>query len=109
MSHAHGHDHNAVPPSVRRALVIALIPFILGTVAGLVALWPNRSNIEVPGERTERFAATVVAVREKSCDEFSGAQGFRCALIQARLDEGRDAGEEITFQSASGRGVRALH
>jgi uncharacterized membrane protein len=110
MSHAHEQDDIAVPPSVRQALVIALVPFIFGTVAGLLALWPNgSSDIEVPGERTQRFAATVVAVREKSCDEFSGAQGFRCALIHARLDEGRDAGEQITFQSASGRGVRALH
>lgn len=110
MGHSHGHADIGVPPQVRRALVIAVIPFVLATAVGLIALWPSRSgDINVPGERTERFDATVVAVEKRSCDDFSGAQGFKCALIHARLDEGPDAGEEITFQSAFGRGVRALH
>lgn len=109
MHHTHGESRVRVPPEVQRILLAAIIPFFLATAAGLVLLWPRPTGgVDIPGERTERLDATVVAVDKNSCAEVPGAQGFNCAVIRARLDEGPDEGDEITFQAASGQGVRGL-
>jgi uncharacterized membrane protein len=107
--HSHSHSDAPVPPRVRRGLLIAVIPFVVATVAGLLLLWPGKGgDIEVPGELTSRFKATVTDIETGSCDELPGAEDFSCTVVSARLDEGPDEGDEVTFQSASGRGVRAM-
>ena len=92
-----------------RALAFALAPFAVATLVGLVWLWPRAepaaSLIGPPGRA---LRATVVAVQEIACPELQGQGEFRCARATARLDEGPDAGLEVTFELAEGPTTRRL-
>lgn len=107
--HSHSHVEAHVSPRVRRGLLLAVLPFVVATAIAMALLWPREGGgLELPGEATERMAATVTDVTTGRCDDVPGGEAFTCAEVTARLDEGADADEEITFQAASGRGVRAL-
>lgn len=98
-----------VPPKVQRALFAAVIPFVIATILGMILLWPGAPDgALVAGEPTERFDATVVGVQRGDCPEAAGGESFTCTEVTARLDEGSDQGEEVSFQSAAGQGVRTV-
>ena len=106
-SHGHGHDIDA-PPEFARRLNLALIPFALATIIGVVLLWPSPDPLGDTGmPQVPRFKATVVGVTEQDC-RAGGAPSatFRCALVTTRLDEGPDEGDEIEFEFTGGQGAR---
>ncbi|SMF10987.1 YibE/F-like protein [Cellulosimicrobium cellulans J34] len=91
-AHAHGHGHGPAAPATRRVrLVLAalLVPALLATLAGLVALWPAASDVPdrvpVAAEGSTILRATVVGPVDEAA-----------SLVPARLDAGsRTAGEDV--------------
>lgn len=111
MPHTHAHDGGAhvTPPAVRRRLALALAPFALATLVGLVALWP-RDDVRIDaGPVAPRYGATVTSVSEEACDDLlDGAQRFSCTQVRARLRSGPDAGDVVTFPAAATAGAPAF-
>lgn len=108
--HTHGHGLEPPPELVRR-LNLALVPFALATIVGLVWLWPPADplpeDVSPVALEEERFEASVVDVSEHPCPQATpGLDTFRCATVTARLDEGSDEGLEVTFEFTGGRGAR---
>ena len=108
--HSHSHEHEIeVPPELARRLNLALIPFIVATVVGLIVLWPSSEPLgDVQTfQQGERVAATVTEVDEHPCEgaEVLGDEAD-CATITVRLDEGDDEGQEISFEFRVGSGSR---
>ena len=106
--HSHGHDIEA-PPELSRRLNLALLPFGLATLIGLILLWPSADPLGATGAgpEGERFGGTVVDVAEQECVQSEGLNpSDRCATVTVRLDEGEDADEETTFDFRGGRGAR---
>ena len=107
----HGHHHgNSEPasPRVRRALLIAVAPFLVATITGLVILWPSSSTVSLPtsGQQFERFSATVVEVTTGDCPDLPGQEDFTCSVAEARLEEGPDQGETVSLDIAEGPNAR---
>lgn len=117
MTHSHGHDHDALafktPSVVQRRLVAAVIPFAVATVVGVFLLWPDgEDRPAVPAAaQVEQFKATVTAVETDACQApVQGENGprFRCAVVTAEVAEGTDAGQELTFNHATGPNTRLM-
>lgn len=117
MTHSHGHRHGGetfkTPRAVRRRLVAAVIPFAIATLLGVLLLWPDgEGRPEVPAAaQIEQFKATVTAVDRDACE--APVQGenrpkFRCAVVTAEVAEGADAGQELTFNHATGPNTRLM-
>ena len=96
------HSHGAAAwssPRVRRLLVIALAPFALATLLGLVLLWPDEVPPAEPGvgvaQQTVR--GTVLAVRPSACDGGDaaepGADAPTCAQATVELTSGPERGQ----------------
>ncbi|MGH2786448.1 MAG: YibE/F family protein [Actinomycetota bacterium] len=108
------HSHHAPRPKssikVRRALTIAVAPFVVAVGIGLVVMWPgDPSDIAGPaGADVDRFRATVEQTSTKACGEIAQGGAFRCFDISARLDEGPDEGDTVSFVYASGKGARSI-
>lgn len=114
--HSHGHSHSdqegeyKASPQVRRALLIAVVPFVVATIVGLVVLWPGEPPGRIEGDfvNPERVGATVTNVEEISCQQIPGQEEFRCAEVTARVDEGDDAGSEVSFETAETSQARQI-
>lgn len=79
-----------------RALVASVVVLALGTVVGLIALWPTGQH-HGPGQAFggETSGATVVAVREAQCP---GPTPQRCRVLGARIDDGPKSGLVTTLE-----------
>ncbi|MGH2776450.1 MAG: YibE/F family protein [Actinomycetota bacterium] len=114
--HSHGHFHAdeegeyKASPRVRRALLIAVVPFIVMTLVGLVILWPGEPPGRIEGDfiNPERVGATVTNVEEIDCQEIPGQESFRCAEVTARIDEGDRAGSNASFETAETSQARQI-
>ncbi|MCB7135628.1 YibE/F family protein [Cellulosimicrobium marinum] len=97
----HGHAHGPAAPTTRRVrltLAALLVPLLLGTLAGLVALWPAADDvpdrIPVAAEGSTILRGTV-----------TGPVDEATSSVPARLDDGSRAGgedvggDEITVQA----------
>jgi uncharacterized membrane protein len=111
-AHTH-HDHG--PPErtslyVQRRLALATAPFLIATVVGLIVMWPKRAEVSAGSQAGDarRFSATVVEVSNAPCGEIAQGDAFRCYEVKARLDDGPDAGETLTFPYAGGKGSRVF-
>jgi uncharacterized membrane protein len=112
----HGHVHSdqegtyKASPQVRRALLIAVLPFIVITLIGLVVLWPGDPPGQLGGDfaNPERVAATVTTVAETDCQDIPGQESLRCADVTARLDEGAEEGTDVTFETAETTQARQI-
>jgi uncharacterized membrane protein len=102
----HGHSHAnqegefRASPQIRRALLIAVVPFIVLTLIGLVILWPGDPPGQIGGDfaSPERAGATVTNVEEAECAEIPGQESSRCAEVTARIDKGDQAGTDVSFE-----------
>lgn len=88
--HGHGHAHGPAAPATRRVrltLAALLVPALLATLAGLVALWPASADvpdrIPVAAEGSTVLRATVTGPIDPETGE-----------VPARLDAGSRAGGE---------------
>jgi uncharacterized membrane protein len=102
----HGHSHAnqegkfRASPQIRRALLIAVVPFIILTLIGLVILWPGDPPGQIGGDfaSPERAGATVTNVEEAECEAIPGQESSRCAEVTARIDKGDQAGTDVSFE-----------
>lgn len=111
MGHAHGHEqsHARVPPRVQKLLFISVAPFVIATVVGLVALWPDGKPRVDPGSFiTNETRGTVTEVQAEECPDIPGQEGFNCSRVTVRLDEGPDAEETFELQYTSAPRVRTI-
>jgi uncharacterized membrane protein len=94
---------------VRRLLTLAVIPFVLGTVVGLVVLWPahqHHRTVRSLGAPAKLVNATVVQVDTASCPEGGG----RCSTVSVTVTSGPDRGHSAILPDvALGPGVPELH
>ena len=95
-----GHDHGPavaagpVPARVRRRLAFAVVPLLVATVVGLVALWPRGDLPSRPanlGALVELETATVAAVEVVPCSQGPQSVG-RCQRADIRITSGPDEG-----------------
>lgn len=88
---AHPHRGGSLPvtPGMRRLVLAVLIPLLVATVAGLVALWPTGERPATEG--VDRFDATVAST--SACVDSPDPD---CVEGLIRLDSGPDRGTEVT-------------
>lgn len=109
MAHAHGSAKALhVDAATRRLLAACLLPFVIATAAGLVLLWPGRTDLGVGVFRAREHAAVVRRVQTRPCPDVPGRSNFRCALVTAELVEGEHAGDTFTFEYSSGPNTRTI-
>jgi uncharacterized membrane protein len=95
---------------VRRLLTFALLPFVVGTVVGLVALWPahqRHRTVRSLGTPARLVNANVVDVETKECPDGGGG---RCSTVSVSVTSGPDRGQSAILPDvALGPGVPELH
>lgn len=115
MSDGHDHHYGPAPRAskrVRTILAIALAPFFLATVVGMIVLWPSdddRPILSSPEyiDNSTIHDATVLQVDIRPCPgsgggtaappSVQGAPINECMTVRARLHDGPEAGNEITL------------
>lgn len=109
-----GHSHHSpvdirVPARTQRLLLTALIPFVIATLVGLVALWPGADvDLHEGGFTAKEFEASVADVVSRDCPEIPGQENFVCSRVTVELHEGQDAGETVTLDFSQGPQTRAI-
>ena len=105
-----GHTHEAkASPGTRRRLLIAVGPFAVAAIVGFIVLWPSDDAPDIGGEPIVQYNGTVLAVEPQECaGGLPGGENFVCARVTTLVEEGPDAGEEVTFETAEAPGVRKL-
>ena len=92
-----GHPHppdrprQQASPRIRVLLSVALVPIVVATLVGLVALWPESRTHSLPGDAgvpAESTDATVTSVVSKPCP---AAQNV-CSDVRVRITSGPDRG-----------------
>lgn len=111
--HVHHHHHGAPPrlsPVVQRRLLLAVAPFVVGTIVGLFLLWPG-GDLEtkaLPGSDVAQFRGEVIDVDRGGCPAPPQAQALVCSEVTAELIEGADAGERFSFNHSTGPNSRGM-
>ncbi|HZA39614.1 MAG TPA: YibE/F family protein [Actinomycetota bacterium] len=109
MSHSHSHVSVVASVETRRRLFYAVAPFLVATVIGLIVLWPSGEDPDVGAGPVVQYNGTVREVEPKECaGGLPGGENFECARVTALVEQGPDAGDEITFETAEAPGVRKL-
>lgn len=108
MGHTHGHGAPVrVSPHVQRRLLVAVVPFALATVVGLIALWPSSDPLrgDAPqAPQAERLRAVVTDVSPNDCQEVAEGS-FICVEVEAEISGTDDV---ATFTYSRGTGSRAI-
>jgi uncharacterized membrane protein len=110
---AHSHHRHApvgVQASTQRLLLLALAPFLVATLIGLVILWPSDGGVEVgpPGVPAEEFRATVAGVVLRDCPEVLDQENFACSRVIVELLEGPDEGDSFAVDFSGGSRTRSI-
>jgi uncharacterized membrane protein len=109
MGHSHlSHPHIRVAPRAQRLLLLAVSPFVLATLVGLIWFWPggDRSELRQGGFNAKEFKAFVSEVTPKECPDVPGQENFACSTLTLELVEGEDKGESFQLNFSSGPGTR---
>jgi uncharacterized membrane protein len=105
----HAHTGPAAPATrtVRLLLLLTLVPLVLGTVAGLVLLWPSKAPraSDVLGVAAHRERAAVVDVRREACLGGADSGGATCRIAFVRLTSGSGKGATVRVLLPEGAGV----
>lgn len=115
MGHGHSH-HHSIPPiseTTKRILLVAVIPFLLATLIGLVVLWPSEDLSSVRGTdpttggagATETYSGTVTSVATEPCDS-PGQEDFTCSEVEVDLEDAPD--DSVTLIVAEGTNVKRV-
>jgi len=108
-----GHSHLGeikVPARTQRMLLLAVAPFLVATVAGLVLLWPGDADVDLRqgGFNATEFKAFVSEVSARECPDVPGQEDFICSTVTVELAEGEDEGETFNLDFSSGPRTRAV-
>src|SRR5687768_12066138 len=90
------------PQSLRRWLTVALVPFIVATIVGLVVLWPGGSTPGLEGglgPESDLVRGTVTDVEPLPCDR-ADESDLDCRLLTVRLD----SGDSVQVEDLGNRG-----
>jgi uncharacterized membrane protein len=108
---AHGHSHGGAVSwrparRIRIALLAALAPFVIATVAGLVVLWPSHHHQPVPLQfqtygsgKSVYEKGEVSEVTSRTCGGTATAENTPsiCSIAHVRITTGPDKGRTITL------------
>ena len=86
-------------PTVRRTVVVILLPLILATVVGMVLLWPDGDRPQIEG--AQRADATILDIQECEGTE----SGEACLDATVRIDSGPDQGVDVVIPVPFGEGA----
>jgi len=109
-----GHHHHHGPPAqatprVQKRLVLAVAPFVVATVVGLLILWPGGDrDPAIPGTGVDQYGAEVVDADPGGCPPPPQAEGFVCSVVTAEVMEGPGEGDRFTFDHSTGPKGRRL-
>jgi len=107
--HSHHHHPIVVPVRTQRLLALALTPFLVATIVGLILLWPTGdADLGQRGFDASEVRASVIDVARKECADVPGQENFTCSEVTIRIEEGADSGESFTFEFTSGPKVRSI-
>ena len=96
-AHGHGHGHAPAPPSGRRVRILIaalLLPCALGTLIGVVLLWPTGGLPPTTTGGQQPVRAEVVATRASECSPGDGA-GDGCAAVVVRMADGPRSARDL--------------
>ncbi|MER7079602.1 YibE/F family protein [Saccharopolyspora kobensis] len=100
VGHGHGHGHGPADPAskqVKRVLAIALVPFALAAIIGVLLLYPfgheQRSGADL-GFGQHPVNAEVVSAVAGPCSEGASEQS-ECVILEVRMQDGPLPGESI--------------
>ena len=109
MSGSHSHASVVASVETRRRLLLAVAPFIVATIIGFIVLWPSDESPDVGIDPIVQYNGTVREVEPQECaGGLPGGENFECARVTALVEQGPDAGEEVSFETAEAPGVRKL-
>ncbi|WP_406106971.1 YibE/F family protein [Micromonospora globbae] len=111
-----GADHSRpAPPAprrVRRILVAAVVPLVLGTLVAALLLWPRDAPRPADVSDPARYHGTVTRVVSEACpalpetpEEAPGARPQRCGTVSVRVEDGPAAGQEVVTPMPDGPGA----
>jgi uncharacterized membrane protein len=89
-------------PTVRRTVVVILLPLILATIVGMVLLWPDGHRPQIEG--AQRADATILNIEECEGTE----SGEACLNATVRIDSGPDQGVDVVIPVPFGEGAPAF-
>ncbi|MEA3077267.1 MAG: hypothetical protein QOF60_2175 [Actinomycetota bacterium] len=91
--------------------MIAVVPFVVATLAGLAVLWPGSTKAtatDVVGPPPDLSDAVVVAIRPGSCGAGVGNEAAGCLDVVVRLESGPEKGGKSTIVYSGGPGTAKL-
>ncbi len=99
-----------VPASVSRPLFLAVLPPLLATVIGVVALWPREdlSRPDYLGPPVQLVDATVTKDQVVPCTGQAPGLATTCRVATVRLTSGPDRGRDTTLELPEGPGQPRL-
>ncbi len=101
MTAGHGHGTGSTSPRTRALLAVALVPFVLATLVGLVLLWPSTTTTDVlAGSAPDELVRAVVISTERApCAGTDEEAGLSCTTPVVRLLE---AAPDVTVTPCPG-------
>lgn len=104
---AHGHHHGAgqvplvIPAPLRRRLALAVVPVVVATAIGLVALWPRGPgpDLSLFTGHQDLVKGRVVSVVSAPCEGSPEGSPADCQQIRVRIADGRDDGKMVRVES----------
>lgn len=108
------------PPRLRRLLAAIVLPLFALSVAGAVWFWPAGDETPVKADSVTRYDGTVRAVLVEECPtstepgaepgtepgaEPGSAEPGPCGTVTVRVEDGPDAGREVTTPVPAGPGA----
>jgi uncharacterized membrane protein len=110
-----GHSHHPyaeirVPPRTHRLLILAVMPFVVATVIGLVGLWPSERAVKLQGGPVDvtEVKASVTDTSRKPCPDAPGLERFACSRVEVEIGEGEDEGDTFSFDYSTGPRTRSI-
>jgi hypothetical protein len=90
----------SLEPGRHRLLVYAVVPFVVATVVGLVALWPggHSSRLVEFGFDTDRVNGRVESAEQGSRGITAPGLDAMCGVYDVRLEDRPDAGQTIVLE-----------
>jgi uncharacterized membrane protein len=112
VAHAHGPldpeaERAPASRSLNRVLAVAVAPFLVATVVGLVLLWPSDDvgRSSALGPPAELHDGKVTARQVRSCLGGPSEGPARCASITVQLSEGPERGQLVEVETGEGAGA----
>jgi len=97
--------------TVNGVLVVTVLPLLVATVVGLIALWPDGNSLRPDsfGPPTRLVNGTVAVDRAVPCQGRPSGAASNCRVATVRLTQGPEKGTTVDLQLYEGPGQPRLH